>query len=110
MEQISRIGIDTSKHVHGVNTAEQPGSAEDAAIPVPRKKYVEARGQVLDHTAQRSPSQACGRTTVDRVLHADADTVDLCPDAAIASVGTQEPMVRRLFPGGNWIRTSGPPG
>ena len=69
MEQISRIGMDTSKHifqVHGVNTAEQPGSAEEAAIPVPRKKYVEARGQVLDHTAQRSPSQACGWTTVDR--------------------------------------------
>ena len=33
---------------------------------VPRKKYVEARGQVLDHTAQRSPSQAFGWTTVDR--------------------------------------------
>ena len=30
------------------------------------------------------------------------------PRRAIASVGTQEPMVRRLFPGGNWIRTSGP--
>jgi hypothetical protein len=30
-------------------------------------------------------------------------------DAAIASVGTQEPMVRRLFPGGKWIRTIGPP-
>jgi hypothetical protein len=29
-------------------------------------------------------------------------------DAAIASVGTQEPMVRRLFPGGNRIRTIGP--
>ena len=29
-------------------------------------------------------------------------------DAAIASVGTQEPMVRRLFAGGNRIRTIGP--
>jgi len=30
-------------------------------------------------------------------------------DAAIASVGAQEPMVRRLIPGGRKIRTVGPP-
>ena len=32
----------------------------------------------------------------------------LPPPPAIASGGTQEPMVRRLFPGGNEIRTLGP--
>jgi hypothetical protein len=69
MEQISRIWhgyVET--HFPGSRSEHRraAGSAEEAAIPVPRKKYVEARGQVLDHTAQRSPSQACGWTTVDR--------------------------------------------
>ena len=36
-----------------------------------------------------------------------AERFALPPPPAIASVGTQEPMVRRLFPGGRWIRTSG---
>ena len=34
MEQISRIGMDTSKHIfqlHGVNAAEKAGSAQEAA-------------------------------------------------------------------------------
>ena len=37
-----------------------------------------------------------------------AERFALPPPPAIASVGTQEPMVRRLFPGGNRIRTIGP--
>src|SRR5580700_5806885 len=34
-----------------------------------------------------------------------AERFALPPPPVIASVGTQEPMVRRLFPGGRWIRT-----
>jgi len=41
--------------------------------------------------------------------HEEAARLALPPPPAIASVGTQEPMVRRLFPGGKWIRTLGPP-
>ena len=37
-----------------------------------------------------------------------AERFALPPPPAIASVGTQEPMVRRLFPGENRIRTIGP--
>src|ERR1700731_4654133 len=40
-----------------------------------------------------------------RSLAAAAERFALPPPPAIASVGTQEPMVRRLFPGGRWIRT-----
>src|ERR1700738_5157074 len=36
-----------------------------------------------------------------------AERFALPPPPAIASVGAQEPMVCRLFPGGRWIRTFG---
>ena len=62
MEQISRIGMDTSKHIfqlHGVNAAEQP---------VLRKKL--RRKEMVAFFAKLAPTvvaiEACGAVTIGR--------------------------------------------
>jgi uncharacterized peroxidase-related enzyme len=52
VERLRSAGLDDLA-IADVIHAPRPAGAREASFPVPRKKYLVARGQVLDHTAQR---------------------------------------------------------